>query len=75
MHHVVSLLTKKASAVHHTVPTAMCLRCACLQTWQALGLSDAPHYLEEDGKVRVPPKWKHILEAEYKKEKSPSPAL
>lgn len=46
-----------------------------LQTWKNLGLSNAPHWLEEDGKVMVPPKWKHILEAEYKRERSMSPGV
>lgn len=37
------------------------------ETWQALGLSQAPHFMEKDGKVMVPPKWQHILAKEKSK--------
>lgn len=31
------------------------------QGWRDLGLEEAPHYLEDDGKVKVPQKWEHML--------------
>lgn len=34
---------------------------------QALGLPDAPHYLESDGSIKIPTKWEYILAREQEK--------
>ena len=32
------------------------------EDWKSLGLDDAPHFIERDGSVQVPTKWRYILQ-------------
>lgn len=62
--HDTSIILVRTHAATHRISKPSCLPA---QTWKALGLQAAPNYLEDDGKVRVPPKWKHILDEQAKR--------